>query len=401
MTAKPTPAEREQLLTQLIAGKYPDPQGRYGPFGGRFVPETVMAALDELEAAFAAALVDPSFEQQTPGASPGGAWNVLAGAQHLVEPATAAVTDGSLPTDGAHWLRLSSAGTSFGTPPTVKNGPTAPALGGAGVEQRFYLADPLSVLELDAVFVRGGAASDALDNDWMSVDVSDGLTTVNLFYADGFTATPQVSSALGLPMTAKQHVKADLRTLFPSSVRNTRFTLTLQVANGGADSTPSYGLVDNLSLTQALGTALRFGCDAAVRGTLSVLSGAPRVGTTFTLGVDNPLGTQGPNSRAYLWMSLKADAAYPCGTPLANFGMSGAGAAGEILVNRSAGILLKTITGGTWSTPGTPAAVPLAMPAALSWIGQSLYVQGYLVDSHITYGVRTAVTDGFKLLVGP
>ena len=39
----------------------PDERGRFGAFGGRFVPETVMAALDELEAAFAEALADPGF----------------------------------------------------------------------------------------------------------------------------------------------------------------------------------------------------------------------------------------------------------------------------------------------------------------------------------------------------
>ena len=81
--------------------------------------------------------------------------------------------------------------------------------------------------------------------------------------------------------------------------------------------------------------------------------------------------------------------------------MAGPGAMGEILVNRSSGILLKTVTGGVWSTPGTPAPVPLAMPTALAWIGQSVYVQGYLVDSRITYGVRAGVTDALKLLIGP
>jgi tryptophan synthase beta chain len=39
----------------------PDGLGHFGRFGGRFVPETVMAALDELEAALAVALVDPAF----------------------------------------------------------------------------------------------------------------------------------------------------------------------------------------------------------------------------------------------------------------------------------------------------------------------------------------------------
>ena len=39
----------------------PDARGRFGPFGGRFVPETVMAALDELEAGVEEAFADPDF----------------------------------------------------------------------------------------------------------------------------------------------------------------------------------------------------------------------------------------------------------------------------------------------------------------------------------------------------
>ena len=39
----------------------PDAHGRFGQFGGRFVPETVMLALDELEQAAAEALADPAF----------------------------------------------------------------------------------------------------------------------------------------------------------------------------------------------------------------------------------------------------------------------------------------------------------------------------------------------------
>jgi hypothetical protein len=272
-----------------------------------------------------------------------------------------------------------------------------PASGGAGVEQSFYLEDPLSQLEFDAAFVRG----DTFDNDWMSIDVSDGQRTLNLFFADGNTPAGEFSSQLGLPRTTKQRVKASLRTLFPDSVRNTRFTLTIQVGNGGEDLAPSFALVDDFELTQALGTALRYGCDPSVRGTLSVLAGAPRVGTTLTLGVDNPFGTQGANSRAYVWVSRGADVAYPCGTLLANFGMTAPGALGEILVNRTTGVLLKTTTGGLWSGPGSPAAVPVTMPTQLSWIGLPLYVQGYLIDGRATATLKTAVTDAFKLLLGP
>ncbi len=40
---------------------WPDDTGHFGPFGGRFVPETLMAPLEELERAFKEARADPSF----------------------------------------------------------------------------------------------------------------------------------------------------------------------------------------------------------------------------------------------------------------------------------------------------------------------------------------------------
>jgi tryptophan synthase beta chain len=40
---------------------FPDARGRFGDFGGRFVPESLMAALDELEREYTAAREDPEF----------------------------------------------------------------------------------------------------------------------------------------------------------------------------------------------------------------------------------------------------------------------------------------------------------------------------------------------------
>ncbi len=42
----------------------PDRTGHFGPFGGKFVPETLMAALDELERAFQQARRDPDFRRE-------------------------------------------------------------------------------------------------------------------------------------------------------------------------------------------------------------------------------------------------------------------------------------------------------------------------------------------------
>jgi tryptophan synthase beta chain len=42
----------------------PDPGGHFGPYGGRYVPETLMAPLEELEQAYYAARQDPAFQAE-------------------------------------------------------------------------------------------------------------------------------------------------------------------------------------------------------------------------------------------------------------------------------------------------------------------------------------------------
>jgi tryptophan synthase beta chain len=42
----------------------PDAQGRFGPYGGRYVPETLVAPLEELEQAYAEARKDPKFQSE-------------------------------------------------------------------------------------------------------------------------------------------------------------------------------------------------------------------------------------------------------------------------------------------------------------------------------------------------
>ena len=46
---------------------WPDAEGRFGPYGGRFVPETLMPLIHELNAAYEAARADPSFQAELDG----------------------------------------------------------------------------------------------------------------------------------------------------------------------------------------------------------------------------------------------------------------------------------------------------------------------------------------------
>ena len=56
--------DREALLAQTLRGAFPDARGRYGPFGGRYVPETLVPALDRLEQGTRAHLNDASFRAE-------------------------------------------------------------------------------------------------------------------------------------------------------------------------------------------------------------------------------------------------------------------------------------------------------------------------------------------------
>ena len=45
----------------MTAETVPDASGHFGPYGGRFVPEALIAALDELALAYESARRDPEF----------------------------------------------------------------------------------------------------------------------------------------------------------------------------------------------------------------------------------------------------------------------------------------------------------------------------------------------------
>ena len=54
-------------LHDVLAGRFPDGRGRFGPFGGRYVPETLIAPLERLETAGRRCLADRQFLAQFHG----------------------------------------------------------------------------------------------------------------------------------------------------------------------------------------------------------------------------------------------------------------------------------------------------------------------------------------------
>ena len=67
MNALANPLDNARLLADLIAGKYPDARGRFGPFGGRYVPEILIPAIERLERGVREHLHAPDFQAQFTG----------------------------------------------------------------------------------------------------------------------------------------------------------------------------------------------------------------------------------------------------------------------------------------------------------------------------------------------
>jgi len=64
MSALIKPLDQAALLSNLLNDRYPDDRGRFGPFGGRYIPETLVPALNRLEEGVKRYLHDVSFQEE-------------------------------------------------------------------------------------------------------------------------------------------------------------------------------------------------------------------------------------------------------------------------------------------------------------------------------------------------
>jgi len=151
-----------------------------------------------------------------------------------------------------------------------------------------------------------------------------------------------------------------------------------------------------LAPTSASAETEVFGCGANPAGSLAVLAGDARVGSTFVIGLDNPLGTQVPGAIGLVWVSAAADPAFPCGSPAYGLGMASVAVPGELLVDLSNANLVALSFTTPWLGPGLPAQAALAVPANPSLAGIELFAQGFLVDPSGLGSVTVGATEGLR-----
>ncbi|MEM7306965.1 MAG: PQQ-dependent sugar dehydrogenase [Planctomycetota bacterium] len=143
-----------------------------------------------------------------------------------------------------------------------------------------------------------------------------------------------------------------------------------------------------------------YGCGVNPAGSLALADAGVHIGEVATLVLDNPLGTQSPGSGTALGMSAAADPAFPCGTLLPGYGMTGAGAQGELLLSLATGAVLAAVPGPPW--PGAPVELEVEVPYLVTLAGATVHLQGLILDPSFGGGSGAGIglTDALRVVIG-
>ncbi len=226
---------------------------------------------------------DGSFELQAPGLAPVLPWSVYNGTSLVVQTSSQA-SDQGFPSAGTQWCDIGAEGSSNARPPSNPRGNGSSPAGASGLQQDFLFPAATPHLFFDAAFLLNGVKESPARNDFMSVDLTDGVSIWNVYYADSFSEFPLVSSLHGLAMTARQSVHVDLRALFPDASESTVLSLRAGVGNVGGVINPSRGYIDGFRLAPSGSASFRNGHDL---NPLIYTSAPAVVGGTWEFTIDS------------------------------------------------------------------------------------------------------------------
>ncbi len=135
---------------------------------------------------------------------------------------------------------------------------------------------------------------------------------------------------------------------------------------------------------------------------LFLTGGQPAPGQSFTLGMQNSAVLGALPAFAVLAVSLAPDPGFPAGTLLANHGLAGQGAPGELLVSVAPPNPIFTSPpvpwGGFFELGTPPAMVTITVPNSPGLAGATLYCQGLLITPALDFD--PGLTNGLAVQLG-
>lgn len=146
-----------------------------------------------------------------------------------------------------------------------------------------------------------------------------------------------------------------------------------------------------------LASALDYGCGGNPAGSLVALD-RPAYGGTFHVGLTNPVGTQPAGSFGFVYLGVQAAPGFPCGFPLAGFGMGGAGQSGEVLLDPTQQLANSFV--GMWAGGASMLQLGLPIPFDAAFAGVQLFAQGVMVDFTPGAAVPFGLSTGVRLTIG-
>lgn len=194
----------------------------------------------------------------------------------------------------------------------------------------------------------------------------------------------------------------------PTSSNGTMFSVTFDAAFLAANPMPGntypyycivhldFGMTGSITVQEVPSATFTYGDCNSPADSLLVVSGAPILGTTLVLGVDDPVPGSSPvgTSLAGLVLALAPDPNFPCGTPLPFVGTNGG--LGDLLFSVTPPNPLFVLVDPTpWAGPGTPTNFSLPLPDDPCFLGLDLYFQGAVGSS-----AQTRLTEGLRTTLG-
>ena len=144
-----------------------------------------------------------------------------------------------------------------------------------------------------------------------------------------------------------------------------------------------------------------YGCGRNPLGSLTVLSGIPQLGTTLTLGVDDPLGSANAGAIPFAYVALQAMPGFPCGVTLPRYGLNWwwEDAPSELLVSVATPDFVDLFAGPAWAGPGTPSPIALPIPNDPALVDLHAFAQGLLFDP--TAPSKFYVAEAIEMVLEP
>ena len=211
-----------------------------------------------------------------------------------------------------------------------------------------------------------------------------------------FALDPAGATSWSGPVYASTASSDKLRLQLASTRSGAAVLAWTDLRNGPGDVF-AQALGSDATLVPGRAATTAYGCGGNPVGSLTT-RGEPAFGGSVVVALDNPVATQASGTLPLLLLATAPAPGFPCGVSVPGFGLGGAGAAGELLLDPAA--LGASLLLPPWLANGQRPTVAFPIPYAPGLLGLSIYLQGAMVDLAPGAAVPIGLTSAVRWQLG-